>query len=136
MTEATNEQRLRDADSRKPEQDLPEEPSSEAISYEEDSHSLPVWARGLLLLLLIALVVFGLTRLQDDHEKHMDLRKLNLPSQAEVSRINVSTNPAYQQKLEAYSERKAEAARQSGESYVAPISQAHRSKGQKPEVHV
>lgn len=103
-----------------------EEPSYDPMSYEEQGRGLPVWARGLIVLALIALLVFGLSLLRTEKDTSMDLKKLNLPSQAEVSRISVSTNPAYQDKLEAYSERKAEAARYAGESYVAPISQARR----------
>lgn len=64
----------------------------------------------------------------------MNLKHLQLPAQSEVSRISVSTNPAYQEKLERYSLRKAEEARQSGASFVAPISQARRQQiPQKPK---
>ena len=113
-------------ESPKPNGESHEEPIYDPMSYEEQGQGLPIWARGLIVLGLISLLVFGLISLRSEKDTSMDLKKLNLPSQAEVSRISVSTNPAYQEKLEAYSERKAEAARYAGESFVAPISQARR----------
>ena len=86
-----------------------EEPSDGPMSYEEQRRGLPVWARGLIVLALIALLVFGLSLLRTEKDTSMDLKKLNLPSQAEVSRISVSTNPAYQEKLEAYTQSMASA---------------------------
>ena len=100
-------------------------PLDDTISFEDGKHPLPIWARGLLLLGMIGLLVFGVvTLMQEKTTTSMNIKHLNKPQQSEISRISVTTSPAYQAKLETYGQRKAEEARRSGATYIAPIAEA------------
>ena len=109
-------------------------PLDDTICFEDGKHPLPIWARGLLLLGMIGLLVFGVvTLMQEKTTTSMNIKHLNKPQQSEISRISVTTSPAYQAKLETYGQRKAEEARRSGATYIAPIAEARQRAPSTPQ---